>query len=41
METGLLKLLDAPIDLGDHRSAALEQPEAFRGAQRQKPAAQM
>jgi hypothetical protein len=30
---GLLKLLDALIDLGDRRSAALEQTEAFRRVQ--------
>ncbi|WP_199773629.1 hypothetical protein [Rhizobium sp. NXC24] len=30
---GLLKLLDALIDLGDRRSAALEQDEAFRRVQ--------
>ena len=29
----LLKILDALIDLGDRRSAALEQTEAFRGVQ--------
>jgi hypothetical protein len=29
----LLKVLDALIDLGDRRSAALEQAEAFRGVQ--------
>ncbi|MFZ3349353.1 MAG: hypothetical protein WA268_00590 [Xanthobacteraceae bacterium] len=29
----LLKVLDALIDLGDRRSAALEQTEAFRGIQ--------
>jgi hypothetical protein len=29
----LLKVLDALIDLGDRRSAALEQSEAFRGVQ--------
>ncbi|MFJ2363835.1 AAA family ATPase [Pseudomonas sp. NPDC087697] len=29
----LLKILDALIDLGDRRSAALEQAEAFRGVQ--------
>ncbi|MGX9443834.1 NACHT domain-containing protein [Nitrobacteraceae bacterium UC4446_H13] len=34
----LLKVLDALIDLGDRRSAALEQTEAFRGIQGQ-PAA--
>jgi hypothetical protein len=34
----LLKVLDALIDLGDRRSAALEQTEAFRGVQGQ-PAA--
>jgi hypothetical protein len=33
----LLKLLDALIDLGDRRSAALEQAEAFRGIQVQQP----
>ena len=32
----LLKLLDALIDLGDRRSAALEQAEAFRGIQAQQ-----
>lgn len=31
--TELLKILDALIDLGDRRSAALEQAEAFRGVQ--------
>ena len=31
----LLKVLDALIDLGDRRSAALEQTEAFRGIQAQ------
>lgn len=31
--TGLLKILDALVDLGDRRSAALEQAEAFRGVQ--------
>src|SRR5262249_7426963 len=31
----LLKVLDALIDLGDRRSAALEQTEAFRGVQGQ------
>jgi hypothetical protein len=31
----LLKVLDAQIDLGDRRSAALEQTEAFRGVQGQ------
>jgi hypothetical protein len=31
----LLKVLDALIDLGDRRSAALEQTEAFRGIQGQ------
>ncbi|MBR1250017.1 hypothetical protein JQ609_24215 [Bradyrhizobium sp. AUGA SZCCT0169] len=30
---GLLKVLDALIDLGDRRSVALEQTEAFRGVQ--------
>ena len=35
---GLLKLLDALIDLGDRRSAALEQTEAFRGIQGQRSA---
>jgi hypothetical protein len=30
---GLLKLLDAMIDLGDRRSASLEQTEVFRGVQ--------
>lgn len=30
---GLLQLLDALVDLGDRRSAALEQSEAFRGVQ--------
>ncbi|MCR6732846.1 MAG: hypothetical protein NVV83_01520 [Afipia sp.] len=30
---GLLRLLDALIDLGDRRSAALEQDEAFRRVQ--------
>jgi hypothetical protein len=35
----LLKALDALIDLGDRRSAALEQTEAFRGIQEQ-PAAE-
>jgi hypothetical protein len=30
---GLLRVLDALIDLGDRRSAALEQAEAFRGVQ--------
>ena len=30
----LLRVLDALIDLGDRRSAALEQAEAFRGVQR-------
>jgi hypothetical protein len=34
----LLKVLDALVDLGDRRSAALEQTEAFRGVQGQ-PAA--
>ena len=29
----LLKVLDALIDLGDRRSAALEQTEAFKGVQ--------
>lgn len=29
----LLRVLDALIDLGDRRSAALEQAEAFRGVQ--------
>jgi hypothetical protein len=29
----LLRVLDALIDLGDRRSAALEQAEAFRGIQ--------
>ena len=29
----LLKVLDALIDLGDRRSVALEQAEAFRGVQ--------
>jgi hypothetical protein len=29
----ILKVLDALIDLGDRRSAALEQTEAFRGVQ--------
>ena len=29
----LLKTLDALIDLGDRRSAALEQTEAFKGVQ--------
>jgi hypothetical protein len=29
----LLKVLDALIDLGDLRSAALEQTEAFKGVQ--------
>jgi hypothetical protein len=29
----LLKILDALIDLGDRRSAALEQTEAFKGVQ--------
>lgn len=33
----LLKVLDALIDLGDRRSAALEQTEAFRGTQGQLP----
>jgi len=32
----LLKVLDALIDLGDRRSAALEQTEAFRGIQGQE-----
>ena len=32
----LLKVLDALIDLGDRRSAALEQTEAFRGIQAQQ-----
>jgi hypothetical protein len=32
----LLKLLDALIDLGDRRSAALEQTEAFKGIQGQE-----
>ena len=36
---GLLKVLDALIDLGDRRSAALEQTEAFKGIQGQRPAA--
>jgi hypothetical protein len=31
----LLRVLDALIDLGDRRSAALEQAETFRGVQRQ------
>jgi hypothetical protein len=31
----LLKILDASIDLGDRRSAALEQTEAFKGIQGQ------
>ena len=31
---GLLRVLDALIDLGDRRSAALEQTEAFRNIQR-------
>lgn len=35
----LLKVLDALIDLGDRRSAALEQTEAFRGIQMQSVAA--
>ena len=35
----LLKVLDALIDLGDRRSAALEQTEAFKGIQGQPPAA--
>ena len=35
----LLNVLDALIDLGDRRSAALEQTEAFRGIQGQPPAA--
>jgi hypothetical protein len=35
----LLKVLDALIDLGDRRSAALEQTEAFKGIQEQQPAA--
>ncbi len=35
----LLKVLDALIDLGDRRSATLEQTEAFRGIQGQPPAA--
>ena len=35
---GLLKVLDALIDLGDRRSAALEQTEAFKGIQGQPPA---
>jgi hypothetical protein len=35
----LLKVLDALIDLGDRRSAALEQTEAFRGIQGQPAAA--
>ena len=30
---GLLRVLDALIDLGDRRSAALEQTEAFKGVQ--------
>jgi hypothetical protein len=30
---GLLRILDALIDLGDRRSAALEQTEAFKGVQ--------
>lgn len=34
----LLKVLDALIDLGDRRSAALEQTEAFRGIQGQSAA---
>jgi hypothetical protein len=34
----LLKVLDALIDLGDRRSAALEQTEAFRGIQGQAEA---
>lgn len=33
VDPGLLKLLDALIDLGDRRSAALEQDEAFRRVQ--------
>jgi hypothetical protein len=35
----LLKVLDALIDLGDRRSAALEQTEAFNGIQGQPPTA--
>jgi hypothetical protein len=35
----LLKVLDALIDLGDRRSAALEQTEAFRGIQEHPSAA--
>jgi hypothetical protein len=35
----LLMVLDALIDLGDRRSAALEQTEAFRGIQGQPVAA--
>lgn len=35
----LLKVLDALIDLGDRRSAALEQTEAFRGVQAQQTGA--
>jgi hypothetical protein len=35
----LLKVLDALIDLGDRRSAALEQTEAFRGIQGKQTAA--
>ena len=35
---GLLKLLDALIDLGDRRSAALQQTEAFRGVREQRTA---
>jgi hypothetical protein len=31
----LLKVLDALIDLGDRRSAVLEQTEAFKGIQEQ------
>lgn len=34
----LLKVLDALIDLGDRRSAALEQTEAFKGVQARKAA---
>jgi hypothetical protein len=35
----LLKVLDALIDLGDRRSAALEQTEAFKGIQGRPAAA--
>jgi hypothetical protein len=34
---GLLRVLDGLIDLGDRRSAALEQTEAFKGIQGSSP----